>query len=310
MQNGYPKNCICGQKAYSGAAMKYIFLNLKRFDIQRGYGGVNSVAPPRQWGAYIVSSIRERLCGKKGITGRYVFPVFFPEAHLIPAASVLPNTPAADECPVELGCQSVYHCDTSPGGNFGAFTSLRTASSAKQLGCTWTIIGHSEERRSKAEYMALAGAGPERIRKAVHELLNGEIMCAQKAGLNVLYCIGEAEEDVPRRTEVLTEQIRDGLAGADTSRVVLGYEPLWAIGPGKTPPSARQIAQTAEEIKKLSPCPLVYGGGLKKENAESIGSVSGLDGGLIALTRFSGDIGFYPDEYIEIIDAYMKGAGK
>ena len=50
---------------------------------------------------------------------------------------------------------------------------------------------------------------------------------------------------------------------------------------------------------------VVYGGGLKKENAAMVSSVAELDGGLIALTRFQGEIGFYPEEYLEIIDKYM-----
>ena len=52
----------------------------------------------------------------------------------------------------------------------------------------------------------------------------------------------------------------------------------------------------------------MYGGGLKKENAQSIGSIKELDGGLIALTRFTGDIGFYPQEYLEIVSTYVQGA--
>ncbi|MDD5077317.1 MAG: triosephosphate isomerase, partial [Sphaerochaetaceae bacterium] len=59
--------------------------------------------------------------------------------------------------------------------------------------------------------------------------------------------------------------------------------------------------------KSICSAPLVYGGGLKRENAESIGSIAALDGGLIALTRFTGNIGFYPEEYIEIVDLYVKG---
>ena len=239
----------------------------------------------------------------------YQFPVFFPEAHLIPAGKALEakaTTPATAR--LQLGCQSIYSQDVEVGGNFGAFTSLRTASAMKQLNCQWVIIGHSEERRAKASVMTLAGADPDKIISVQHQLLNKEILCAQKAGLKVLYCIGESAEDLPRRREVLQRQLEEGLAGVDTANVVLGYEPLWAIGPGKTPPTAEQIAQVTAEVKSLCPCPVVYGGGLKKENAESIGSIKELDGGLIALTRFTGDIGFYPQEYLEIVSTYVKGA--
>lgn len=53
---------------------------------------------------------------------------------------------------------------------------------------------------------------------------------------------------------------------------------------------------------------LVYGGGLKQDNAEMLASIKDIDGGLIALTRFTGEIGFYPEEYLEIIDIYMNAA--
>ncbi|MEE0132836.1 MAG: triose-phosphate isomerase family protein [Treponema sp.] len=294
--------------------MKYIFLNLKRFDIQRNLGGVNSLVSPAEWGSYIAGELKEGLCSlaeKDGLALRdYQFPVFFPEAHLIPAGKALESKDhSSGEAPIQLGCQSIYSQDVEVGGNFGAFTSLRTASAMQQLNCQWVIIGHSEERRAKASVMALAGAEPDKIISVQHQLLNQEIRCAQKAGLKVLYCIGESAEDLPRRREVLQRQLEEGLSGVDTSNVVLGYEPLWAIGPGKTPPTADQIAQVTAEVKSLCPCPVVYGGGLKKENAQSIGSIKELDGGLIALTRFTGDIGFYPQEYLEIVSTYVKGTG-
>ena len=293
--------------------MKYIFLNLKRFDIQRNFGGVNSLVSPVEWGSHIAGELEVglgSLATKSGLNLEgYQFPVFFPEAHLIPAGKALEaksDSPAAAR--LQLGCQSIYSQDVEVGGNFGAFTSLRTASAMKQLNCQWVIIGHSEERRAKANVMTLAGAEPDKVISVQHQLLNKEILCAQKAGLKVLYCIGESAEDLPRRREVLQRQLEEGLAGVDMANVVLGYEPLWAIGPGKTPPTAEQIAQVTAEVKSLCPCPVVYGGGLKKENAQSIGSIRELDGGLIALTRFTGDIGFYPQEYLEIVSTYVQGA--
>ena len=293
--------------------MKYIFLNLKRFDIQRNFGGVNSLVSPVEWGSHIAGELEVglgSLATKSGLNLEgYQFPVFFPEAHLIPAGKALEaksGSPAAAR--LQLGCQSIYSQDVEVGGNFGAFTSLRTASAMKQLNCQWVIIGHSEERRAKANVMTLAGAEPDKVISVQHQLLNKEILCAQKAGLKVLYCIGESAEDLPRRREVLQRQLEEGLAGVDMANVVLGYEPLWAIGPGKTPPTAEQIAQVTAEVKFLCPCPVVYGGGLKKENAQSIGSIKELDGGLIALTRFTGDIGFYPQEYLEIVSTYVQGA--
>lgn len=312
---------------------KYIFLNLKRFDILPEFGGVNSIAKPAEWGAKIASGIAEKLSASKSVSAvakesanadaasasasasgnvsasgaAYEFPVFLPEAHIISAVAAL-STPEFAVCKIkpEIGCQSVHWADTAKGGNFGAFTTMRPANSMKQLGCTWTIIAHSEERRAKLEMMTQAGASPEAAQTALNALLAKEVACAQTAGLKVLFCIGENSDEVPRRREVLQAQL-SALDAADKSSIVLGYEPIWAIGPGKTPPTAEQIAETTREVKSILNLPVVYGGGLKKENAEGIGAIKELDGGLIALTRFTGTIGFYPDEYVEIIETYIRG---
>ena len=285
--------------------MKYIFLNLKRFDILPDSGGVNSLASPSDWGRFIVSTMERELSGRADLTDSYAFPIFFPEAHIITAVQA--KDPAATPS-VDIGCQGVHHADTAKGGAFGAFTSLRTANSMRQLGCSWVIIGHSEERRYMTGLMSLAGADAEKAFLAVQDLLHKEIACALASGLRVLYCIGEDAGQTGQREAVLRSQLNLGLDGLDTSRIVLAYEPIWAIGPGRVPPTSGQIAQTAALVKSLSSCPLVYGGGLKKENAEAIGRIPDLDGGLIALTRFHGEIGFHPSEYREIVDLFTKGA--
>ncbi|MDO5407523.1 MAG: triose-phosphate isomerase family protein [Eubacteriales bacterium] len=276
--------------------MKHIFLNLKRFDIPKVDGGVNSIAPIREWGSYIVANTQEALKTYEG--DDVEFAMYFPEAHLIPAANAL-----CENSPVQVGCQSVYREDTAVGGNFGAFTTNRTANAVKNIGCTTTIIGHCEERKDKAGILAEAGVTDT---QAVNRLLNKEIQQAIKAGLSVLYCIGESSEEQPRWQEVLKEQLETGLAGVDTSKVTIAYEPIWAIGPGKTPPDAEYITKIGAYIKEVTGgLDVVYGGGLKVDNAEMLASIPVIDGGLIALTRFQGEIGFYPDEYLEIIRTYL-----
>ncbi len=276
--------------------MKHIFLNLKRFDIPREAGGVNSIAPIDQWGKYIVSNTQENL--KRYENEDVEFAMYFPEAHLIPAVNAL-----GENSPVKIGCQGVYREDTAVGGNFGAFTTNRTANAAKAIGCTTTIIGHCEERRDKAGVLLEAGVTDP---QAVSRLLNKEIGQAIKAGLSVLYCIGESAEEQPRWQEVLREQLETGLFGVDTSHVVIAYEPVWAIGPGKTPPDEDYIASIGTYIKEVTGgLPVVYGGGLKTDNARMLASIPVIDGGLIALTRFQGEIGFYPEEYLEIIKTYL-----
>ena len=105
---------------------------------------------------------------------------------------------------------------------------------------------------------------------------------------------------------MLGEQLSVGLDGVDASRVVIGYEPVWSIGPGKTPAGREYITKIARFVKeRTGGLDVVYGGGLKVDNAKMLASIGEIDGGLIALTRFQGEIGFYPDEYLEIIKTYL-----
>lgn len=272
--------------------MKYIFLNLKRFDIPTELGGVNRIADIHNLGSTVVSQTQVM---------RYTdstFAMFFSEAQISDAVKS-----KTENSPIEIGCQSVYREDTAIGGNFGAFTSNRTANAAKALGCTWAIIGHCEERRDKAGILAEANVVDT---DAINRILNKEIKCALAAGLKVLYCIGETSEEQSTKEEVLGKQLSIGLQDVNLDDVVIAYEPIWAIGPGKTPPEKEYIQNMAKFIKsKTNGTPVVYGGGLKTDNAKMLASIKEIDGGLIALTRFSGEIGFYPDEYLEIIAKYM-----
>ncbi len=276
--------------------MKHLYLNLKRFDVPVEYGGVNRIAPLKDWGGYIVSHTQEGL--KHYDPSQVEFVQYFPEAHILGAVGA-----RCEGSPVQVGCQGVYRMNTAVGGNFGAFTTNRPASIAKAMGCTSTIIGHCEERNDKAGILAEAGVTDT---AAVNRLLNQEIRLAVEQGLTVLYCIGEKSEEQERWQEVLGEQLRVGLDGVDTSKVVIGYEPVWSIGPGKTPAGKDYITMIARFVKEQTGgLDVVYGGGLKVDNAEMLASIDEIDGGLIALTRFQGEIGFYPDEYLEIIKTYL-----
>ena len=276
--------------------MKHIFLNLKRFDVPVELGGVNRLAPMADWGRAVVEGTQAGLAHYDPAEVEFV--QFFPEAHLLGAAAA-----RCEGSRVEVGCQSVYRQDVAPGGNFGAFTSNRPAAAAKALGCTAALIGHCEERNDKAGVLAEAGVTDT---AAVNRLLNQEILCAQKQGLKVLYCIGEKSEEQERWQEVLGEQLDIGLAGVDKSKVVIAYEPIWSIGPGKTPADKPYIEKIARFVKeRTGGLDVVYGGGLKTDNAEMLASIPEIDGGLIALTRFAGEIGFYPNEYLDIIRLYL-----
>lgn len=78
--------------------MKHIFLNLKRFDIPKEYGGVNAIAPVKTWGSYIVDQTQKELMEYE--TENVEFAMFFPEAHVLTAAGAL-----CEGSPVKVGCQ-------------------------------------------------------------------------------------------------------------------------------------------------------------------------------------------------------------
>ena len=276
--------------------MKHIFLNLKRFDVPVAYGGVNRIAELKDWGGYIVRNTQEAL--KRYDPAEVEFVQYFPEAHLLNAVAA-----RCEGSPVEVGCQGVYRMNTAVGGNFGAFTTNRPVSAMKAMDVNYTIIGHCEERNDKMGILAEAGVTDT---KAVNRILNQEIKLAVANGMKVLYCIGEKDTELDRWDEVLREQLEIGLDGVDKSQVVIGYEPIWSIGPGKTPAGRDYIQKIARFVKEVTGgTQVVYGGGLKVDNAEMLASIPEIDGGLIALTRFQGEIGFYPDEYIEIIRTYL-----
>lgn len=275
---------------------RYLYLNLKRFDVLRDLGGVNSDTDLKNWSGNIIRKVLEPLKEiKKKSDAEFV--MYLPELHLFNALE------AADDN-LSVGCQGIFYENVSKGGNFGAFTTHRVAAAMKQIGVKDVIIGHFEERKDKNNLLYMAGKEDKAL---VNKILNKEISLAIEAGISPLYCIGESLEE--RQTswkDVLKLQIEEGLKDIDLSKVKIAYEPLWAIGPGKTPATAEEIKEVADFIKSIVNVPVLYGGGLKSDNAASISKIEGVDGGLIALTRFSGEIGFYPEEYLEIIKTYLE----
>lgn len=277
--------------------MKHIFLNLKRFDIMPERGGVNRLAAPATWGTAVARAVAPVAARYEGTAE---FAAFLPEAHIISAVQ------ERGDATFGIGCQGVHTEDSAPGGNFGAFTTLRTANSMAELGCSWALIGHCEERMHLRSVMAEAGADAAAIEPAVDRILAREVRAAQAAGLKVLFCMGERTEEQAAWDQVLTRQLEGGLAGAEKDSLRIAYEPVWSIGPGKIPADAPYIAKVARLVKAALPgVDVVYGGGLKADNAQMLARIDEIDGGLIALTRFTGEIGFYPDEYAEIVDLYL-----
>jgi len=310
---------------------KRIFINLKRFDIPVKRGGICPLEDPPVWAKDILRrTVALGLPGK----GNLRFVIFFPQSLLVPAVQTLREL-KVDSSVLSVGCQGVYREDVRPGGNFGAFTTQFPAQAAASLGCLWALIGHSEERKDKFELIAdydpavlTTREARERANEAVDRVLNQEVHRALEAGLKVLFCVGETaeekgdgteDEQKARVQEVLRRQLAVGVAGVKealakvpgTGELVIGYEPRWAIGPGKVPPGPDYIEFVSREIKKSAPLDrepdVVYGGGLKVENAKSIGGVRSIDGGLVALTRFTPPLEFSPEGLAEIVDRYLEG---
>lgn len=312
--------------------MAEIFVNLKRFDVPRALGGICPLENPEQWIRWVVKeTIAHGLGRLNGVELVYLLP----EGLLIPAKDELESHPRTETRNIAVGCQGVFRENIAAGGNFGAFTTNLPAAAAVNLGAGWAIIGHSEERKDKLGILAAYDAEIERsgqaLRKAaetVNRLINQEVLCAFESGLNVLLCIGETAEEIgegsfeeqqPRIQTALGSQVEIGLNGVasylDKQKLAIGYEPIWAIGPGKTPPGAEYIGFVSGYIKQSSEAahgfvpPVVYGGGLKEANAEEIGSVATIDGGLVALTKFTEPIGFDPNDLRIIVEKYMERKG-
>lgn len=310
--------------------MKYIFINLKRFDVERDKGGICPSNDAPDWiRGVMAQSLKDGLGNLSDMEVSYMLP----ESLLVPGFEVLNAADDGDKAGLTIGSQSVYRIDIEVGGNFGGFTSNLPAAVAQSLGCAWSIIGHSEERRDKYQIMErfdpTVSTDPVSYAKAnaaVNGLISDEVGCALKRDIKVLLCMGESaeekgegsfEEQKGRIREVLKEQLllclKDNLALIGNKKVVIGYEPIWAIGPGKTPPGADYIGFVSDYIKTcareelgIEDLAVVYGGGLKEANAEMIASIPTIDGGLVALTDFVAPIGFRPESLKNIIDIYSK----
>jgi len=307
--------------------MKRIFVNLKRFDVAKSLGGLCPFEKPGEWIEWL---LQECIQFGLGVLENIELVFLLPESLIITAGRILESMPKAEVRSISIGCQGVYREDVQEGGSFGAFTANLPAAAARSMGCTWAMAGHSEKRREKLNMIAaydpevLTDEEKARIaRQAVDESVNKEVLCALKRGMKVLLCIGESaaekgggdfEMQKPQIKKVLRTQLKIGLKGTEAFspglNITIGYEPVWAIGPGKTPPGREYIEFVSGFIKDylkaefgIAPA-VVYGGGLKEENAGMVASIGPIDGGLVALTRFSGEIGFYPEELNNII----KGA--
>lgn len=154
----------------------------------------------------------------------------------------------------------------------GAFTGEISASMLKALGVTFVLLGHSERRQYFGE---------------TDEKVNLKIKSALAQGITPILCIGEtlADREAHQTQAVLQRQIEQGLAGlsvAEIGRVVLAYEPVWAIGTGQS--ATLQEAQEAHAFARrciATDVPILYGGSVKADNASAFLSAEHVDGILV-----------------------------
>ncbi len=162
----------------------------------------------------------------------------------------------------------------------GAFTGEISPAMLKELGCTMVILGHSERRHVFGESDAI---------------INKRLLGAHDQDLNPILCIGETLEqrETDQTMPVLESQIRLGLKDLvlrDPSRLVLAYEPVWAIGTGKTA-SKEQAQETHKFIRSIlgdiyqksiaSQIRILYGGSVNPENIDSLMAQDDVDGALV-----------------------------
>ena len=182
---------------------------------------------------------------------------------------------------VKLGAQNV-HWEAS-----GAYTGEISAAMLKDLGVEYVIIGHSERRQYFGETDAT---------------VNARTKAALAAGLIPIVCVGEtlAERDAGNMETVVVRQTKAGLdgLGGDLAKVVIAYEPVWAIGTGRTasPAQAQEvhalIRRTLAEIADgdlANTIRIQYGGSMKPENAKELMSQPDIDGGLIGGAALKAD---------------------
>ncbi len=194
---------------------------------------------------------------------------------------------------IHLGAQNVYHASE------GAFTGEVSCNMLKDLGCIYVIIGHSERR-------AIFGETDLDV--------NTKLKAALKTGLTPIVCVGEtlAQREAGQTQSVVLGQCTHSLAGLTAEQMgktVLAYEPVWAIGTGKTATPAqaeevhaeiRQLLQGLFDASVANSVVIQYGGSVKADNAIELLSQPNIDGALV------GGASLKAESFLPIVQAAMK----
>ena len=175
---------------------------------------------------------------------------------------------------IKIAAQDVHWEDK------GAFTSAVSPVQAKDAGATHTLIGHSERRSVFGDS---------------DEILNKKVAAALRHGMTVIFCVGEtlAEREANKTLEVIEGQLKNGLKDFTEEQLkglIIAYEPVWAIGTGKTATSEqadevcgiiRNVIASLYSESVAAATTIQYGGSMNAKNAEELLSMTNVDGGLI-----------------------------
>jgi len=158
----------------------------------------------------------------------------------------------------------------------GAYTGEISPVMLADIGCPYVIVGHSERRQYFFE---------------TDDVVNKKIKAAQKQGLGLIVCIGESltEREAGKTFEILERQLERGLNGTDPEDIIIAYEPVWAIGTGKTasPEQAQEAHAFIRGIlkkfygNKAEELCIIYGGSVTPDNVDSLMNCTDVDGALV-----------------------------
>jgi triosephosphate isomerase len=186
------------------------------------------------------------------------------------------------ESPIGLAAQHVFWEET------GAFTGEISTAMLKDVGCRYVIIGHSERRQYFSE---------------TDETVNKRLKAALKASLIPIVCIGEslAEREAEKALAVIEQQLKGGLKGLsleEMENVIIAYEPVWAIGTGKTatPDQAQEVHHFIRDLiarifsKAIAESTsILYGGSVKPDNVDQLMAQPDIDGALVGGASLKAD---------------------
>lgn len=231
--------------------------------------------------------LARRLAQKAGEVTLVRLAVCPPSVYLRTVADTL------EGCSIDVGAQNMHCADE------GAFTGEVSGAMLLDVGCRYVILGHSERRH---------------IFHEPDELINAKTLKAIQVGLEPIVCVGEKLEqrEAGKTIEVVSSQVRSALNGVtrgQMSRVTVAYEPVWAIGTGKTatPQQAEEVhvmirGLVAElyEPETAQALPIQYGGSVKPDNATELLGMENIDGALV------GGASLKEETFMPIIEAALS----